>query len=242
MIEVTNKDLNKIINDIPEHFKVIDIGGASEPLKRADYLVDIVPYEKIYFERAKGPGEIRFNKDSFIQQDICDKKPLPFEDKFFDFSFCSHVLEDIRDPLQVCSELIRISKAGYIEVPSRIYETTFGLEAKNLAGSSHHRWVIDINNNKLRFTFKYFYIHSSVLNKNKKKKNRNNPEMLLKILWKENFEYYENWLNSGKEIFEYYLDKQIQDKEMWRIFRKTQDRNFFIKWLAYFKNISKYFN
>ncbi len=240
MIEITQKNLNEIITDIPENYKVIDIGGASEPLKRADYLVDIVPYEKIHFKHAKGPGEIRFNKDRFIQQDICDKKPLPFEDKFFDFSYCSHVLEDIRDPLSVCSELIRISKAGYIEVPSRIYETTFGIEIKKLAGAAHHRWVVDTENNKLRFTFKYLYIHSSSVNKNKKKKyKRNEQEMLLKILWKENFEYYENWLNSGKEIFEYYLNKKISNKEMWKIYRKNQDRNFLIKWLAYIKNINK---
>jgi hypothetical protein len=30
---------------------------------------------------------------------------------------CSHTLEDIRDPLWVCSEMIRIGKAGYIELP-----------------------------------------------------------------------------------------------------------------------------
>ena len=46
----------------------------------------------------------------------------PFPDKTFDFVVCSHLLEDVRDPITVCRELCRVGKAGYIETPSRIRE------------------------------------------------------------------------------------------------------------------------
>ena len=79
-----------------------------------------------------------FTKDSWIVRDICAKEPFPFRDKELDFVVCSHTLEDIRDPLWVCSEIIRIGKAGYIEVPSRLWETCRGMEP-GIAGLSHHR-------------------------------------------------------------------------------------------------------
>ena len=81
-------------------------------------------------------------------------------DKQFDFVICSHTLEDIRDPLWVCSELIRVGKAGYIEVPSRVFESTLGVERAHTAGLSHHRWLIDIAGDEIRFLQKYHFIHS----------------------------------------------------------------------------------
>lgn len=236
MIKATKKSVVDILDNLPENFKVLDVGGASAPFKRANNIIDIVPYEGIVWKQSKGRGEAQFNKDSYTQFDICSRKKWPFSDKQFDFSICSHVLEDIRDPLWACSEIIRVSKAGYIEMPSVLYETSFGVESKNIAGASHHRWLVDLFNDKLRFTFKYSYIHSKVVNKNRVKPDLGNSEMYLKIEWENSFEYWENWLNSGKEIFEYFLNKKLSDKEVWRIFRKVGPKNILIKWLAYIKN------
>jgi hypothetical protein len=74
---------------------------------------------------------------------------------------CSHTLEDIRDPLWVCSEMIRIGKAGYIEVPSRLWETCRGMEP-GITGLSHHRWLIEIDAgaNSIRFLQKFHRIHN----------------------------------------------------------------------------------
>jgi hypothetical protein len=66
----------------------------------------------------------------------------------------------VRDPLGVCSELIRVSKAGYIEVPSRLLETCRGLEHPRIAGLSHHRWLVESSGNHLQFTQKYHCIHA----------------------------------------------------------------------------------
>lgn len=237
MIEKSTENIFTILENLNDNFSVIDIGGASSPFKRADTVIDFVPFEKINLRAAKGPGEIRFSKDTYVSHDICSRTPWPFKDKQFDYSICSHVLEDVRDPLWVCSEIIRISKAGYIEIPSRLYETAFDLELVNLAGASHHRWIIDLDEKKsLRFTFKYMQVHSKIINNNKVTYKKDNPEMYLCLNWENSFDFYENWLNSGKEIFEYYLERNITEKETWEIYRKTNPRGFVVGWLSYLKN------
>ena len=242
MIQETKKHIYEILQDLPKEWVLLDVGGASAPFKRANYIIDFVPFENINLSQAKGPGEIQFTKETYVSHDICSREVFPFKDKQFDFSTCSHVLEDVRDPLWVCSEIIRVSKAGYIEIPSRLYETTFDLEIKNLAGASHHRWLVDLDKEKkLRFTFKYMHVHSKVLNKNGGTFKKDNREMYLCLEWKDSFSFYENWLNSGKEIFEYYLDTTLTEKDIWAIYRKIGTRIFFKEWLSYLKNTTPLF-
>src|SRR6516164_2319087 len=99
------------------------------PFNRANYVLDVEPYETRGFYTTfggpafQGPEREQFTKETWFQRDLCERKPFPFRDKELDFVICSHTLEDIRDPLWVCSEMIRIAKRGYIEVPSRIAET-----------------------------------------------------------------------------------------------------------------------
>ena len=47
---------------------------------------------------------------------------MPFPDKSFDFIIAFHVLEHMSDPKSFLSELQRVGKAGYIEVPSGLFE------------------------------------------------------------------------------------------------------------------------
>jgi hypothetical protein len=60
----------------------------------------------------------------------------------------------------VCSELQRIAKAGYIEVPSRVVEQTKGIENPRHAGYYHHRWLITGNQKRLEFRHKPHVLHS----------------------------------------------------------------------------------
>ena len=150
---------------------VLDIGGWAHPFNRANYVMDMAPYEsRGFYNRTfakNNPlppigGDVEvFTEDTWIVRDICAKDPYPFRDQELDFVVCSHTLEDIRDPLWVCSEMIRIAKAGYIEVPSRLWETCRGLE-RGIAGLSHHRWLIDIDAeaNSIRFLQKFHRIHT----------------------------------------------------------------------------------
>lgn len=241
MIREIHEKSSVVAEKLPAHFKVLDVGGASSPFKRANYIIDIVPFEQINTDQQRGSGTALFTKDTYVQHDICARTPWPFPDKFFDYSFCSHVLEDIRDPLWVCSEIMRVSKAGYIEIPSRLFETTFNLEAKGLCGATHHRWLIDLFEGKLRFTFKYFHIYYPFINKNKQKLQQDSDAMVLRLEWSDSFVFYENWLNSGKEIFEYYLGHPITEKEKWRLYRKVSPHGFIGAWARYLKNTSPLF-
>ncbi|QOV90635.1 methyltransferase domain-containing protein [Humisphaera borealis] len=128
--------------------------------------MDAEPYEtRGYYRTFGGPTHQGGDKEFFssatwVQRDICARERWPFADKQFDFAVCSHTLEDLRDPLWVCSELIRVAKRGYLEVPSREWETCRGAEHPRLAGLSHHRWLIDIEGNRIRFLQKFHLIHS----------------------------------------------------------------------------------
>ncbi len=162
---------NKIkIEELVGDGLVLDIGGWCDPFPRADYVIDMFPYETrgiAYHGIHKLPvtcvyptplpGE-RFTKKQWILHDICSERPFPFPDKMFDFVICSHTLEDVRDPLRACSEIIRVGKAGYIETPSRIGESLMAYN--KLVGASHHRWTVEIQNEQIQFRMKYHFLHT----------------------------------------------------------------------------------
>ena len=160
-----NADL--ILNRLAPTDRVLDIGGWGRPFRRANYVLDQEPYETRGFMGmpAQGGEREHFTRDTWIQRDICSRQPYPFADRELDFVICSHVLEDVRDPLWVCAEMLRIGKAGYLEVPSRVAESCRGVEPR-MVGWSHHRWLIDIDPGgagqpaSVRFLMKYHTIHS----------------------------------------------------------------------------------
>jgi FkbM family methyltransferase len=82
----------------------------------------------------------------------------------FDFSICTHTLEDISNPVFVCKKLSQISKEGYIAVPSKYMELSI-IEPLgfNYRGYIHHRWIFSIKDNKFLGYPKISYIdHDTV--------------------------------------------------------------------------------
>ncbi len=160
------RNVDELLSRLKPTDLVLDVGGWACPFNRAQWILDAEPYAtRGYYKTFGGPpsqggDQEWFTKDTWVQKDICDHLPWPFEDKQFDFVICSHTLEDVRDPLWVCSELIRVGKRGYIEVPSREWETCRGIERPNLVGMSHHRWLVEIANSHIHFLQKYHTIHS----------------------------------------------------------------------------------
>lgn len=152
-----------VLDQISDTDRVLDIGGWARPFNRANYVLDAEPYEtRGYYGAllpAQGGEKEHFTKETWIQRDICEHTPYPFRDKELDYVICSHTLEDLRDPLFVCAEMIRIAKRGYLEIPSRVAESCRGIEPGQV-GWSHHRWLIDIEGDFVRFTMKYHKIHS----------------------------------------------------------------------------------
>jgi len=156
-----NPNLRKILEIIKEGDRVLDIGGWGGTLNRATHVIDINPYDTRQKKHQLG-GEEKYSKETWFQLDVCDRTPLPFPDKYFDFVFCSHVLEDIRDPIWLCFEIKRIAKKGYLEFPSPKYELSRGvegIEGRGYVGNAHHRWVIFVNNNKVKFLQKHHFVN-----------------------------------------------------------------------------------
>ena len=152
----------RILEVLGEDDLVLDVGGGANPFERADWVIDLLAYEERgHYGAAPARPTERFSSESWIQRDICDRSPWPFADRQFEFSVCSHTLEDVRDPLFVCSELIRVSHAGYIEVPSRLEEQSYGFQGP-WAGWSHHRWLVDLaDGGGLTFVSKPHVLHGS---------------------------------------------------------------------------------
>jgi len=119
------------MNIRPDDF-VLEIGSGHDPKVRADVLCD--KYIEDDFQRG-GP----IVADRMIV--AADGQFLPFADKSFDYTICSHVLEHVEDPELLIKELMRVSYRGYIETPSEI--------AERLYGWPYHNWIINLINGKL---------------------------------------------------------------------------------------------
>lgn len=156
----------EVLRRIGPNDRVLDVGGWARCFNRADYVLDKFPFETRgarYGERlGLGPqgGELeRFSAETWVTRDLCDREPWPFPDRFFDYCMCSHTLEDIRDPLWVCSEMRRVAKAGYIETPSMAFELTRGREAGVPVGLSHHFWIVEVAGDEITFHPKLHNLH-----------------------------------------------------------------------------------
>ena len=196
---------------------VLDVGGWACPFNRAQWILDAQPFDTRGFYRTFGGpasqgGEREwFSAQTWVQRDICDRQPWPFHDKQFDFAICSHTLEDLRDPLWVCSELIRVGRRGYVEVPSRAYESCRGVEHPRLAGLSHHRWLIETQGSRLVFLPKYHMIHSHWrLSLPRRYRRVLTPERSVQWLWWEDaFEFEEVFIH-GLSAIEAELERFVR--------------------------------
>jgi hypothetical protein len=75
----------------------------------------------------------------FTIHDIGVDERLPYTDRQFDFSICSHVLEHMDDPCHLLWELQRISTAGYIEVPLPLADNLCSIDGDPYG----HKWWIE---------------------------------------------------------------------------------------------------
>ena len=144
----------RILERLEDDDLVLDVGGWASPFPRADWVMDLMPYEsRSPYEWSQRSGDHRFTEETWVQRDICDREAYPFEDDQFDFVVCAQTLEDVRDPVWVCSEIRRIGRAGYIEVPSRLVEQAYGVQGP-WVGYGHHHWLISVEGERITFVFK----------------------------------------------------------------------------------------
>jgi len=96
--------INKKLKENP-NWKILDIGCGYTANKYANIIADIQDLSSFYKDR------------KFIR---ITEKNLPFKDNEFDFVITSHVIEHVKDLHFFISEIERISRQGYIELPTRL--------------------------------------------------------------------------------------------------------------------------
>jgi len=96
---------------IPAHFtgRILDVGPGTYPHPRATHFLDIEVRDDL---SENGKTVTQFDLDD------CLSGKLPFRKNYFEFVYCSHVLEHTKYPDIVMKELQRVGKYGYVEVPS----------------------------------------------------------------------------------------------------------------------------
>jgi hypothetical protein len=199
--------VRRIVERLPGDALVLDVGGWARPLTRADWVLDLLPWETRGMLGRDGEGEERFTRETWVVHDICAREPWPFPDRRFDFAVCSHTLEDVRDPVWVCAELIRVASAGYVEVPSRLEEQSFGVHGP-WAGWSHHRWLVDVGEGSIEFVFKPHLLHA-------RETDHFPPgfhatltaeERVQQLWWQDGFDFRERVMTSAEEVDPYLAD------------------------------------
>jgi len=112
---------------------VLDVGSGDKPHWRADVLLDWLPGKESSAQRS-GRDAARITRPLFHG----DAARMPFADQVFDFVICSHLLEHVVDPAGVLEEVMRVARAGYIEVPE-------AASAKIVDFPTHLWWVRSID-------------------------------------------------------------------------------------------------
>jgi hypothetical protein len=224
--------VERLTRELGDDALVLDVGGWIQPFTRADWVIDLMPYESRGQDGTQGHGAERFGPDTWVQRDICDHEPWPFEDDQFDFVTCAHTLEDIRDPIWVCHELNRVARGGYVEVPSRLEEHTYGFQGP-WVGWGHHRWLIEIAGSRIDFVMKHHVIHGPEANWFPRSfyDSLSEEQKAQTLWWEGSFEYGETIMMSGPELDPYLADfvaahrapRPARDR-LSRILRQAADR------------------
>ncbi len=131
----------RIAIPVDHHALVLDVGSGDKPHWRADVLLDHYVGDEHGGQRS-GAAAARVDRPLFD----ADAADMPFGDKVFDYVICSHVLEHVERPDAVISELTRVGKAGYIEVPEAA--------SAKIVDFPSHLWWVTLDGDVLAFTAK----------------------------------------------------------------------------------------
>lgn len=112
-------------------YRVIDVGGARDPWcdEYVDAYVDI---KGVNTSKHVFTGDIN-------EEDVWERVSR----QAWDFSICTHTLEDIRRPDFVLHNLMKHSRAGFIAVPTKHTELS-SIRSHLYVGYCHHRWVFTL--------------------------------------------------------------------------------------------------
>lgn len=152
--EYTN--LKSFTNSVKETIRLnnytsIDVGASAEPWSYPECKVflDVVHPNKPDVIFHEIDLQNRKELDRFVEK-------IQLEGKF-DYSICSHTIEDIFNPIDVLEFLPKISKRGYIAIPSK-YDEFSKLYERKYRGNAHHKQFFDVINDELVIYPKFSFI------------------------------------------------------------------------------------
>ena len=152
-------------------WNILDIGCGYTAHKKANVICDVQDLSEFY----KGRDFVKL-KD----------KTLPFKDNEFDFVITSHVIEHVEDVNFFIKELQRISKKGYIELPT-ILEDNLVFENKN-----DHLWHMEFDdvNHQLLIRKRIQYLEPVLtVSVAKKLAQYFRQSLILELFWENSIEF-----------------------------------------------------
>jgi ubiquinone/menaquinone biosynthesis C-methylase UbiE len=164
------KIINQKLKDNPS-WNILDIGCGYTANKYAKIVADTQDLSNFYKDK------------KFIR--ITEKK-LPFKNNEFDFVITSHVIEHVNDFQFFIKEIERISKQGYIELPTRLGDN---LVVENL--KDHIWWFKYDDESKLLIASKKNQILEPFINVSTAKKLESifRESLVMELIWENKIDY-----------------------------------------------------
>ncbi len=171
MISRSSKTYIENLLSQKKDWKILDIGCGYSANNYATTICDVQDLSNFYKNK------------NFV---ILKNKDLPFNDNQFDFVISSHVMEHVKDLKYFIKEIERVSKRGYIELPTKL-EDNLVFENKK-----EHLWQMDFDdvNHKLLISKKIQFLEP-VLTVSTIQKMRKyfKSSLVLELLWENKIEY-----------------------------------------------------
>ena len=198
LIKRSSKNYIQSILSENTDWNVLDIGCGYTANKFATTICDVQDLSSFYKDK------------NFVR--LKDKK-LPFNDNQFDFVVASHVLEHVPDLDFFISELERVSKKGYIELPSKL-EDNLVFENKK-----EHLWHMEFDDVNLKLIVSekiQFFEPIITVSTIQKLRDNFKSSFVLELYWEDkiNYEIVKNKSEIEKfnllNLFRKYISKKIR--------------------------------
>ena len=182
MIKRTSKNYIQTVLSEKKNWQVLDIGCGYTANEFATTICDVQDLSKFYVDK------------NFVR---LTNKQLPFKDDQFDFVIASHVMEHVDDLKFFISELERVSKKGYIELPTKLEDNLVFENKKD------HLWHMDFDDVNLKLLIsKKIQLIEPILTVSTIQKLRNNfkNSFVFELYWenKIDHDFIENDINLKK--------------------------------------------
>ena len=171
MIKRTSKKYVDTLLQNNTTWNILDIGCGYNASKFAKVICDVQDLSNHYQDK------------KFIR--LTEKK-LPFKDKEFDFVVASHVMEHVEDIDFFIKELERVSKKGYIELPTMLEDNLVFENKKD------HLWHMDFDDveKKLLISKKVQYFEPVLTVSTIKTLNEVfRTSLVLELIWEDTINY-----------------------------------------------------